>query len=382
MSFESIPVMIPYLGIEEQEAAAAAIASGWIAQGPRVAEFEDRFAAEVGSQFAVAVSSCTTGLHLALHVLGIGAGDEVVVPSLSFIATANSVRYVGAEPRFADVDPITQNLTVETIEAVATPATRAVILVHQGGMPADVAAVATWCRDHGVELVEDAACAIGSTYRGRLVGSGANLAVFSFHPRKILTTGEGGMIVTDDAAVAQRLRRLREHGMSVSAADRHRSGGAPVKEQYLEVGFNYRMTDIQAAVGLVQLGRLPGVIARRRELAARYSAGLAGLPGVRTPVDPDWGTTNYQSYCVLVDAEPGREELMARLAATGISTRRGIMAAHLEPPYATPPVSLPVTEHLTGNTIILPLYHALTVQQVDRVVDEVRSVLAPIGASS
>ena len=382
MSDEQIPVMIPLLGVEEQEAAAAAIASGWIAQGPRVAEFEERFAAAVGSELGVAVSSCTTGLHLALHVLGIGPGDEVVVPSLSFIATANSVRYVGAEPRFADVDPLTQNLTVETIAAATTPSTRAVILVHQAGMPADVDAVTTWCRDHDIALVEDAACAIGSTYRGRLVGAGAHLAVFSFHPRKILTTGEGGMIVTQDPEISTRLRRLREHGMSVSAADRHRSGGAPVKEQYLEVGFNYRMTDIQAAVGLVQLDRLPGVIARRRELADRYAAGLADLPGVRTPSDPPWGTTNFQSYCVLVDAEPGRDELMARLASVGISTRRGIMAAHLEPPYAAPPVSLPVTEHLTANTIILPLYHALTEAQVDRVVGEIRSVLAPAGSRS
>jgi len=239
-----------------------------------------------------------------------------------------------------------------------------------------MATIGPWCAQRGIAIVEDAACAIGSTSEGRPVGGGAHLAAFSFHPRKILTTGEGGMIVTEDPEVARRLRRLREHGMSVSAADRHSSTGAPVLEQYLEVGFNFRMTDIQAAVGLVQLARLPEVVARRRELAARYHEGLGDLSALRLPTDRPWGTTNHQSYCVLLrDPSISRNDLMAALAARGISSRRGIMAAHLEPAYSEHPhAALPITEELTHRSIILPLFHQMSDDQQSRVVSAVRQL--------
>src|SRR6185312_5932308 len=237
-------------------AAADAVRSGWVAQGPRVAKFEQEFATLVGAGHGVAVSSCTTALHLSLLVLEIGPGDEVVVPSLSFIATANAVRYVGATPVFADVALATGNLTVETIDAVRTTSTRAVIAVHQGGVPFDTAALRKAADGWGVALVEDAACAAGSTAYGEPAGAGAAIAAWSFHPRKVLTTGEGGMLTLDDADQAARLRRLREHGMNVSAADRH-AGGRNVMEEYGETAFNYRLTDMQAAMGLVQLRRLP-----------------------------------------------------------------------------------------------------------------------------
>ena len=249
-----IPVMRPWLGKEEAEAAAEAVASGWVAQGPRVREFEEAFAAAIGAPHAVAVSSCTTALHLALIVAGIGPGDEVIVPSLSFIATANAVRYVGAQPVFADVDLATQNLTPQTVEPHLTGRTRAVILVDQAGVPADLDAMRALCDPLQITVIEDAACAAGSTYRDRPAGAGAALAAFSFHPRKLITTGEGGMLITPDGSIAARLRRLREHGMDISAADRHRSQ-QPVIEHYTEVGFNFRMTDIQAAIGLVQLAQ-------------------------------------------------------------------------------------------------------------------------------
>lgn len=371
-----IPVMRPWLGNEEAEAAAEAVASGWIAQGPRVREFEEAFAAAVGAPHAVAVSSCTAALHLAMIAYGIGPGDEVVVPSLSFIATANAVRYVGARPVFADVDLATQNLTPETVQPHLTGQTRAVILVDQAGVPADLDAMRALCDPLQVAVIEDAACAAGSVYRARPTGAGAALATFSFHPRKLLTTGEGGMLTTSDTSIAARLRRLREHGMDVSAADRHRSQ-QPVIEHYTEVGFNFRMTDIQAAIGLVQLRKLPQMVARRRALAHRYQELLAGVPGLLMADDPPYGETNYQSFWALLPEESAvsRDEILRVLANAGISARRGIMAAHLEPAYADAKPYLPVTERLTSRSLILPLFHEMTESQQEQVVSVVMSAL-------
>jgi perosamine synthetase len=369
--------MRPWLGHEEAEAAAETVASGWIAQGPRVREFEDAFAAAIGTPHAVAVSSCTTALHLALIAAEIRPGDEVIVPSLSFIATANAVRYVGAQPVFADVDLATQNLIPQTVEPHLTGRTRAVILVDQGGVPADLDAVRALCDLHQVTVIEDAACAVGSTYRARPAGAGAALAAFSFHPRKLLTTGEGGMVTTWDGSIAVRLRRLREHGMDISAADRHRSQ-QPVIEHYTEVGFNYRMTDIQAAIGLAQLRKLPEMVARRRALARRYQELLSCIPSLLTADDPPYGETNYQSFWMLLPEEPAvdRDNLLRLLADAGISARRGIVAAHLEPAYVDAKPSLPVTERLTSRSLILPLFHQMTDSQQKHVVSVVVAALA------
>jgi len=379
-----IPVMRPWLGNEEAEAAAEAVASGWIAQGPRVQEFEEVFAAAIGARHAVAVSSCTAALHLALIAYEIGPGDEVVVPSLSFIATANAVRYVGARPVFADVDLATQNLTPETVRPHLTSRTRAVILVDQAGVPADLDAMRALCDPLQVAVIEDAACAAGSMYQGRPTGAGAVLAAFSFHPRKLLTTGEGGMLTTPDTSIAVRLRRLREHGMDISAADRHRSQ-QPVIEHYTEVGFNFRMTDIQAAIGLVQLRKLPQMVARRRTLAQRYQELLADAPGLLMADDPPYGETNYQSFWTLLPEESAvsRDELLRLLADAGISARRGIMAAHLEPAYADAKPHLPVTERLTRRSLILPLFHEMTGSQQEQVVSVLMSALTgPVPARS
>src|SRR3954452_11060342 len=284
-----IPIALPLLAEEEADAARAAVLSGWVSQGPQVAAFERDFAALVGAPYACAVSNCTIALHLALAALEIGPGDEVITASHSFIATANCIRYCGATPVFVDIDPDTYNIDPNRVSEAIAPRTRAVIAVHQMGMPCDLAALTALADRHGIVLIEDAACAAGSQVRmngdwERIGQPHGQIACFSFHPRKVITTGEGGMLTTSDAELDRKFRLLRQHGMSVPDTVRH---GSPqvIFEDYLTVGFNYRMTDIQAAIGRKQLDRLSELVRRRRTVAARYTELLGNFEGLRLPAE-------------------------------------------------------------------------------------------------
>lgn len=368
-----IPFARPHMTGREAAAVAEVLASGWVSQGPRVREFEQAFARAVGAPDAIATSSCTTALHLALYASGVGPGDEVIVPSLSFIATANSVWQCGATPVFADVDPRTYNLDPEAAERAITPRTRAIMPVHQVGLPADMDAFLEIGARHSITIVEDAACAIGASYKGRPIGSLGPLSCFSLHPRKVITTGEGGMIAVHNPEIAERMRRLRAHAMDVSDLARHNAADV-VFETYPEQGFNVRMTDMQAAVGLCQLEALPVILARRRRLAERYNAAIASIPGLEAPFDPPYATRTWQSYCVRVTAQSpiDRTELMRRLLAEGVPTRRGVMAIHHERPYARAGTSLPHTDAAAHQVLMLPLFSELTFDQQDHVIDRLR----------
>jgi perosamine synthetase len=367
----------PYLGEEEVQAAAAVLRNGWIVGGARLAAFERRFAELCGATEAVGVSSWTTGGFLVLHSLGIGPGDEVIVPSLTFIASVNVIRHVGATPVFADVDPATYNIDPADVARKITERTRAILPVDQIGLPCDIDAINEIAARHRISVVDDAACAFGSRNRNRPVGSLAEVTIFSLHARKVVTTGEGGMIVTNDRALAARLRRLRHQGMSLSDFARHNTSPT-MFEQYPEIGYNFRITDIQAAIGLAQLDRLDDLLVRRRAVAERYQRTLAGHPVLIPPHVPAELVPNWQSYQIAVGfgSPVTRNELMDRLHAMGIPTRRGVMASHLEPPYRALSAELPNTEQLAATTLQLPMHPALTLAQQDRVLAALDAILS------
>jgi dTDP-4-amino-4,6-dideoxygalactose transaminase len=380
-----IPVAKPWIGEAEAEAARRCLASGWITQGPEVAAFESEFAAFVGAPHACAVSNGTTALHLALLAAGVRPADEVVTVSHSFIATANCIRYAGATPVFVDVEPATLNMDVSQVERALSPRTRAILPVHQLGLPCDLGPLVALAHRHGLPVVEDAACAIGSeiAWHGRWERIGrphGDVACFSFHPRKLLTTGDGGMIVTARRDWDEACRRWRHNGMSVADTVRHRAREV-IFESYPVLGFNYRMTDLQAAVGREQLRRLPALLERRRRLAARYRERLADVPGLRVPAEPQWARTNWQSFAVRLPAGCEQRAVMQAMLDAGVATRRGVMCAHREAAYAAEPwrigpLGLAASEAAQDRTLILPLFHEMTEDDQDAVVDALRAACA------
>jgi perosamine synthetase len=369
----------PCFGPEEAAAAAAAVSSGWVVGGPRLREFEDRFAAVSGAPYAVGVSSWTTGAFLVLHAWGIGPGDEVLVPSLTFIASVNVIIHAGARPVFVDVDPRTWNIDPTLIESKITPRTKAIIAVDQLGLPCEIDAINEIAERHRLRVIQDAACSFASRDKGRPIGSLAPISIFSLHARKVITTGEGGMIVTTDAEFAARLRMLRHQGMSLSDYARHNSSPTTF-ETYPEVGYNFRMTDIQAGIGLAQLDRLEHILARRREIADTYRAGLAGIRFVTAPHVPENLTPNWQSYQITLsrDAPVSRDEVMEQLYRRGIPTRRGVMASHLEAALAPHTTSLPRSEAAAEQCLQLPMYPALENDQQNFILSALQDIMGSI----
>lgn len=374
-----IPVAKPYFDQAEENAAAVAIRSGWVVQGPRVMEFEKMVADLVGAKYALATSNCTTALHLSLIALGIGEGAEVLVPSYSFIASANSILHAGATPVFIDIDPRTYNMDPNLIEGKITPRTKAIMPVHQIGLAADLDTIHAIARKHDLVVIEDAATIIGGAYKEKKIGAHSRAVCFSFHPRKAITTGEGGMVTTNDPEVAHQIEMLRSHGANVSDYARH-GAKQVIIEEYPVLGYNYRLTDIQGAIGVEQMKKLPRILERRLEIGKRYNQAFADLDFIETPYEPPYAKHTYQSYCLRVahNSPKTRDEIMQAMQAAGIATRRGVMASHLEPFYVNKygRVSLPVTEQATRDTILLPIYAQMTDQELETVIHALRRIVA------
>lgn len=391
---QNIPIAKPFLGKEEFGFVQTALESGWISQGPLVAQFEEEICRITQAKYGIATTSCTTALHLCMLIHDIGQGDDVICPSFSFIATANGIAHSGAVPQFCDIDPETMNINPDECRTIIESnydsdlknkktgsKLKGILIVHQIGIPADIDAFEALAKEFGIVLMEDSACSIGSVYKGKPVGSSGNTSALSFHPRKVITTGEGGMITLNDKDKAERARRLRAHGASISAHLRHQSAST-MYEEYDEIAYNYRMTDMQAAIGIKQLDRLDWIVSRRNEIASLYNTVFDKIAGVKRIKPKEYITTwNYQSYPIILESatRADRDNIITRLDKEGIATRRGIPPIHKEKAYnqtSGKGLVLPYTERLSETVIFLPIFPSMTPEEVEYVASCVKDAVS------
>jgi dTDP-4-amino-4,6-dideoxygalactose transaminase len=375
----TIPISHPDTGEEEWQALRETLMTGWLTQGPKVKGFEKGFALRHGVKYALATSSCTTALHLILVALGIGPGDEVLIPAFTWVSTANAVLYCGATPIFVDVDRTTFNIDVRQISKKLSKRTKAILPVHLFGLCADVDAVAEAAP--GIHIIEDAACASGSSYKGRSAGSLGIAAAFSFHPRKSITTGEGGMVTTNNEELAQKVNSLRNHGASISEEERHQGPQPYILPDFNLLGFNYRMTDLQGAVGIVQLSKLDNFLEERESWANFYHQELGGIPWLHMPPVPKGYTHGWQAYVCYIDESKSpmpRNEIMKQLYAKGIHTRPGTHAIHMlgfyRQKFGFTPDHFPGARDCDRYTMAIPLYNRMTLEDYQYVVETIRNL--------
>jgi perosamine synthetase len=393
-----IPITRPYLDDEEAEAVSRVLKSGWLVQGPKVAEFESMVCQYTGARFARATTSCTTALHLALVALGIGSGDEVLVPSFTFIATANAIEYTGARPVFIDIDLKTFNIDPARVEEYLDKAkkkaskaskVKAIMPVHLFGLCADMDAIMKLAKQHSICVIEDAAGALGSLYKSKHAATFGDVGCFSFHPRKSITTGEGGMLITDNPEIASKVQSLRDHGASVSNLDRHEKSGS-LLPAFDILGYNYRMTDIQGSIGMEQMKKLSWIISKRSEKAKKYNDELKDINWLQSPYVPEGYKHSYQSYVTLVrnpelkqltpeaiqELNRFRNRVMAELAEKDIATRQGTHAIHTLNYYKTR-YNIKDVDYLSSLaadrlSIVLPLYPQMTNEEQEYVIEQIK----------
>lgn len=370
---KKLPIARPDLGSEEIRQVSRVISSGWVTQGPEVERFEDEFSKFTQSRYALALSNCTSALHLALKAVGVSKNDEVITVSHSYIATANSIRYCNAIPVFVDIEPETYNINPNLIELAISKKTKAILCVHQMGMPCNLEKIIKIAKKYTIPIIEDAACAIGSEIHYKenwepIGQSHGDIVCFSFHPRKVITTGDGGMITTNNRDYYHKIRLWREHSISISSKDRHNTKEV-LFEEHLDLGYNYRMTDVQAAIGRVQLRKIKELIKKRQKISKNYFELLNNINGIKLPFQHKWAKSNWQSFCIRLSSKINQKQIMNDLMNFGISTKRGIMCAHLEPAYIKEKWNtglgvkdlekLQESKKATNHSILIPIFPSL-----------------------